>query len=200
MRRAPVLGLVLVTALAPACGRDRSGGDAVARDASASVDSTKFGDDRAAQGDTARIAPDVILLEGLVDQYERLDVVMDELAGPTSGSPVQGHASSGDRHEDAAKARLLDLLQREFGERYQPRTPAKTARLTDSIGRLPHDAGTHALDALVLTHHRRVARSIAAGLPSVRNARVRAELVDLSERLRQEIEKLSARRPPSGSG
>lgn len=200
MRRAPLLGLVLGTALAPACGGDRSGAAAAARDATASVDSTKFGDDRAAQGDTARVAPDVVLLEGLVDQYEGLDVVMDELAGPTNGSPAQGHAWSGDRHEDAAKARLLDLLQREFGERYQPRTPAETARLTDSIGRLPHEAGTRALDALVLTHHRRAARSIAAGLPSVRNARVRAELVDLSERLRKEIEKLSLRRPANGSG
>ena len=83
-----------------------------------------------------------------------------------------------------AKGRLLDLLQAEFGERYHPRTPEGAAHTADSIGALPHDEGTRALDALVLSHHRSVARTIADALPSVQNARVRRCCVDLSEHLR----------------
>ena len=197
MSRASALRIALALAAAPiaACGGDRSG-----RDATASIDSTKFGDDRVSQGDTVRTVAEVALLERLIDQYERLDVVMDKLAGPTSGSPVQGKSWNGDRHEDAAKARLLDVLQAEFGERYQPRTPAGAAHTADSIGALPHDAGTRALNALVLSHHRRVAQAIADALPSLKNARVREVLADISEHLRKEIEQLSGGRPPSGSG
>ena len=94
-----------------------------------------------------------------------------------------------------AKARLLDLLQAEFGERYHPRTPEGAARTTDSIGRLPHEGGARALDALVLSHHRAVARAIADALPSVRNARVREALLELSADLAKEIQKLTAGRP-----
>jgi hypothetical protein len=184
------LALALATAAAAACGRDRTD-----RDATAAVDSTTFGDDRV-QGDTARVVPEVALLERLIDQYEGLDVVMDELAGPTSGSAVRGRASKGDRHEDAAKAQLLDLLASEFGERYQPRTPKAAARTTGSIGSLARDAGRRALDSLVLSHHRRVARTIAEALPTVRNGRVRDVLAGLSDHLRTEIRQLSAELGP----
>jgi hypothetical protein len=196
MSRASALpvAVALAATLVSACGADRSG-----RDATASVDSTKFGDDRASQGDIAPTVRDVAVLERLIDQYEGLDVVMDAVAGPTSGSPVQGKSWKGDRHEDAAKDRLLDVLQTEFGERYQPRTPKGAAHTADSISALAHDAGTRALDALVLTHHRGVVRTIGDALPSLRNARVREVLVDLSQRLRKEIQELSERRPPSGS-
>src|SRR5882724_5779569 len=86
------LQLLLVAAVAVACRRDDSPRE------SAMADSTLFGDDRARQGDSARTLPDVALLEHLVDEYEQLDVVMDELAGPTSGSSVKGKAWKGDRH------------------------------------------------------------------------------------------------------
>lgn len=197
MRTASALApaLVLAAALAGGCGGDRSG-----RDSTASVDSTMFGDDRATQGDTARVSTDVALLEQLIDKYEGLDVVMDQLAGPNSGSAVGGQAWKGDRHEDATKARLLGLLQTEFGERYHPRTPEGAAKTTDSIGVLPHKGGARALDALVLSHHREVARAIDDALPSVRNSRVREALVSLSADLRKEIQKLTAGRPASGSG
>jgi len=191
----PAAVVALAATLAGACAGDRSG-----RDATASVDSTKFGDDRGAQGDTARLVPEVALLERLIDQYEGLDVVMDGLAGATNGSAVHGRASKRNRHEDAAKAQLLDVLQAEFGERYQPRTPASAARTTDSIGGLPHDAGTRALDSLVLSHHRRVAQTIADALPSVQNARVRDVLLKLSDHLRAEIRKLSTGLSPGGPG
>jgi hypothetical protein len=183
-------------ALATACGRDRSAGES----ATAMPDSTVFGDDRAREGGSARTRPDVALLERLVDEYEVLDVVMDELAGPGSGAPVQGKSSKGDRHEDAAKGRLLDLLLDEFGERYEPRTPEGTGRTTDSIAALPHEAGSQALNALVLDHHWRVADRIRAALPGVANPRVREFLVQLHEDLRKEIGKLSAGPPPGGAG
>lgn len=185
------LALAVTAALAVACGGERSGRE------SAAVDSTTFGDDRATQGDSARAVPDVALLERLIDEYEGLDVVMDRLAGPASRSTVRGKAWSGDRHEDAAKASLLDVLQAEYGERYHPRTPAGVGRTTDSIGALPRDAGSRALEDLVLHHHRRVAQAIGRGLPAVRNSRVREVLVDLHEHLRKEIDELSAGRPPS---
>lgn len=180
------LALALTAALAAACGGERSGRE------SAAVDSTTFGDNRAAQGDSARAVPDVALLERLIDEYEGLDVVMDRLAGP-----VRGKAWSGDRHEDAAKASLLDLLQTQYGERYLPRTPAGVARTTDSIDALPRDAGTRALEDLVLRHHRRVAQAIGTALPSVSNGRVREGLVQLHEHLRKEIDQLSKRRSSS---
>jgi len=196
--RLPVIRLMTVVgiALATACGRDRSAGES----ATATPDSTVFGDDRAREGGSARTRPDLALLERVVDEYEVLDVVMDELAGPGSGAPVQGKSSKGDRHEDATKGRLLDLLLVEFGERYEPRTPEGTGRTTDSIAALPHEAGSQALDALVLDHHRRVADRIRAALPGVANPRVREFLVQLHEDLRKEIGKLSAGPLPSGVG
>ena len=196
--RLPVIRLTTVVgiALATACGRDRSAGES----ATATPDSTVFGDDRAREGGSARTRPDLALLERVVDEYEVLDVVMDELAGPGSGAPVQGKSSKGDRHEDATKGRLLDLLLVEFGERYEPRTPEGTGRTTDSIAALPHEAGSQALDALVLDHHRRVADRIRAALPGVANPRVREFLVQLHEDLRKEIGKLSAGPLPSGVG
>ena len=118
---------------------------------------------------TAQTVPDVALLERLIDQYEELDVVMDALAGPESGSAVQGKAWKGNRHEDAAKGRLLDLLRTEFGERYQPKTPAGAAERTDSIASLPREAGMRELNVLVLDHHQRVAREIQAALSGVRS-------------------------------
>jgi hypothetical protein len=178
---------VLALALAAGCGPDRSAG----RESAAVPESTLFGDDRARQGDTARILPDLALLERLVDEYEGLDVVMDGVAVPTSGSRVQGRASKGDRHEDAAKGRLLDLLQAEFGERYHPRTPDGVARTTDSIASLPREAGIRALDALVLDHHRRVAAAIGAALPTIQSPRVRAALAELHRSLEEEIRKLA---------
>jgi hypothetical protein len=187
--------VLVILALAAGCRRDRQ----AARE-SAMADSTLFGDDRARQGDSARTVPDVALLERLVDRYEALDVVMDELAGPTSGSPIGGKAWKGDRHEDAAKARLLELLQVEFGERYHPRTPEGAARRTGEIAALPHDEGTRALNALVLEHHRGVRQAIADALPNLQNPRVRQELTDLRARLDQEIEKLSAGQLPRKSG
>ena len=196
--RLPVIRLMtaVAIALATACGRDRSAGES----ATGTPDSTVFGDDRAREGGSARTRPDLALLERVVDEYEVLDVVMDELAGPGSRVPVQGKSSKGDRHEDAAKGRLLDLLLVEFGERYEPRTPEGTARTTDSIAALPHEAGSQALDALVLDHHRRVADRIRAALPGVANPRVREFLVQLHEDLRKEIGKLSAGPLPSGVG
>jgi hypothetical protein len=179
--------LVLAAAAASAaCGRDRAGDRSTA-----SVDSTLFGDDRTVD-DTARAVPEVAVLERLIDEYEGLDVVMDALAGPTSESPVQGKAWKGNRHEDAAKARLLDLLQTEFGERYHPRTPEGVGHTSDSIGALPAGQGRSALDALVLSHHRRVAGAIGEALPTVRNARVRQVLAELHEHLLDEIRQLSA--------
>jgi hypothetical protein len=156
------------------------------------VDSTLFGDDRARQGDSARTVPDVALLEHLVDEYEQLDVVMDELAGPTSGSPVRGKAWKGDRHEDADKDRLLNLLQVEFGERYHPRTPEGAARRTDGIAALPPDAGTRALNELVLDQHRRAYQAIGEALPRLQRPRVREEVTRLRQRLGEEIEQLQA--------
>jgi hypothetical protein len=176
--------LLLVTVLAVACGRDDSSRE------SGMADSTLFGDDRARQGDSARTLPDVALLEHLVDEYEQLDVVMDELAGSTSGSPVKGKAWKGDRHEDADKDRLLDLLQAEFGERYHPRTPEGAARRTDGIAALPPDAGTRALNGLVLEHHQRAYHAIGDALPHLRNPRVREEVTRLREHLGKEIETL----------
>jgi len=189
--------LAVGIALATACGRDRTAGESAA---AAAPDSTLFGDDRARAGDSARTTPDLALLERLVDEYEVLDVVMDGLAGPGSGAPVQGRAWKGDVHQDAAKGRLLDLLLVEFGERYQPRTPAGATRTTDSIAALPHDAGSRALNALVLDHHRRVADWIRAALPGVANPRIREFLVKLHEDLSKEIAKLSAGPLPTGVG
>jgi hypothetical protein len=191
-----LMAIVLALALAAGCGSDRSAG----RESAAVPESTLFGDDRARQGDTARTLPDLALLERLVDEYEGLDVVMDGVALPTSGSRVQGKASKGDRHEDAAKGRLLDLLQNEFGERYHPRTPDGVARTTDSIASLPRDAGLRALHALVLEHHRRVAATIAAALPTVRSPRVRAALAELHDSLEKEIRKLGGGTAPAAAG
>jgi hypothetical protein len=184
-----VMTMLLAVALTGAsggCGRDDSPRE------SAMADSTLFGDDRARQGDSARTVPDVALLEQLVDEYEQLDVVMDELAGPTSGSPVQGKAWKGGRHEDADKDRLQDLLQVEFGERYHPRTPEGAARRSDGIAALPPDAGTRALNGLVLDHHRRAYQAIDEALPRLRNPRVREEVTRLRQRLGKEIEQLKA--------
>jgi hypothetical protein len=190
------MAILLALALAAGCGPDRSAG----RESASVPESTRFGDDRARQGDTARTLPDLALLERLVDEYEGLDVVMDGVAVPRSGSRVQGKASKGDRHEDAAKGQLLDLLQTEFGERYHPRTPDGVARTTDSISSLPRDAGTRALDALVLDHHRRVAAAIAAALPRVRSPRVRAALAELHVSLEKEIRKLGGGTAPGAAG
>ena len=123
--------------------------------------------------------PDVALLEHLVDEYEQLDVVMDELAGPTSGSPVKGKAWKGDRHEDADKGRLLDLLQAEFGERYHPRTPEGAARRTDGIAALPQDAGTRALNATRARPSPAAYQAIGDALPQLRNPRVREVVTKL---------------------
>ena len=184
---------LLVLALAAGCGRGDTGRE------SAMVDSTMFGDDRARQGDSARTLPDVALLERLVDEYEQLDVVMDELAGAANGGGgVRGKAWAGDRHEDAEKGRLLDLLQVEFGERYHPRTPEGAARRTDQIAALPPDAGTRALNAMVLDHHRRVRQEIAEGLPNLQNPRVREGLTTVQRRLDEEIGQLA--RDSSASG
>jgi hypothetical protein len=180
---------VLATSPA-ACGGDRANDRSTA-----SVDSSLFGDDRPV-ADTARAVPEVALIERLIDEYEGLDVVMDGLAGPASKSPVQGKAWKGDRHEDAAKAQLLDLLQTEYGERYHPRTPQGVGHTTDSIGALPAGAGHRALEALVLSHHRRVAQAIGDALPSMRNARVRQMLAELRQHLRDEIRQLSAGQRP----
>jgi hypothetical protein len=158
------------------------------------ADSTRFGDDRATQGDSARRAPEVVLLERLVDRFEVLDVVMDELGAPSSSATVQHRAWSGDRHEDDAKQRLLDLLQTEFGERYHPRTPAGAAGAADSIATLPRSAASRALDALVLAHHREVRTDIGRALPEVRNAKVREALGSLADRLDDEIRQLANRR------
>ena len=172
---------LLFVVMALACRRDDSSRE------TAMVDSTLFGDDRARQGDSARTAPDVALLEQLVDEYEQLDVVMDEMAGPTSGSPVKGKAWKGDRHEDADKQRLLDLLQTEFGERYHPRTPEGAARRTDGIAALPPDAGTRALNEFVVDHHQRAYQAIGEALPRLRNPRVREEVTRLRQHLGEEI-------------
>jgi hypothetical protein len=176
-----LLPLLLIAAMAVACRRDDSSRE------SGMADSTLFGDDRARQGDSARTLPDVALLEHLVDEYEQLDVVMDELAGPTSGSPVKGKAWKGDRHEDADKQRLLDLLQTEFGERYHPRTPEGAARRTDGIAALPPDAGTRALNEFVVDHHQRAYQAIGEALPRLRNPRVREEVTRLRQHLGEEI-------------
>jgi hypothetical protein len=178
--------LLVAAVMAAACRRDDSPRE------SAMADSTLFGDDRARQGDSARTVPDVALLEHLVDEYEQLDVVMDELAGPTSGSTLKGKAWKVNRHEDADKERLLDLLQTEFGERYHPRTPEGAARRTDGIAALPPDAGTRALNGLVLDHHQRAYQAIGDALPRLRNPRVREEVTKLRQHLGEEIEELKA--------
>ena len=157
------------------------------------VDSTLFGDDRARQGDSARTAPDVALLEHLVDEYEQLDVVMDELAGPTSGSPVKGKAWKGDRHErrgqaaaagSAAGASSASAITREprrarrggrMGSRHSRPTPAP-ARSTGSCS----------------SHHQRVYQAIGDALPRLRNPRVREEVTKLQEHLGKEIAQLKA--------
>ena len=176
---------LLVVALVAGCGGDRN------RESAAVGDSTLFGDDRARQGDTVRTAADVALLENLIDEYEQLDVVMDELAGSAGEGHVQSRAWKGDRHEDADKARLLELLATEFGERYHPRTPEGAARRTDQIAALPEEAGARALNKLVLDHHRRVRATIQERLPSVQRPRVREALTKLQEHLDDEIAKLS---------
>jgi hypothetical protein len=177
-----LLPLLLIAGLAVACRRDDSSRE------SGMADSTLFGDDRARQGDSSRTLPDVALLEHLLDEYEQLDVVMDELAGPTSGSAVKGEAWKGGRHEDADKERLLDLLQAEFGERYHPRTPEGAARRSDGIAALPPDAGTRALNELVLDHHQRAYQAIGEALPRLRNPRVREAVTRLRQHLGEEVE------------
>jgi hypothetical protein len=192
MTRAAAVLLALV--LAGGCSQ----GDSARR--SSRADSTRFGDDRARQGDSARTVPDLALLERLVDEYEQLDVVMDELAGSAAEGQVRGKAWKGDRHEDADKARLLDLLQVEFGERYQPRTPEGAARRTDQIAALAPAAGARALTTLVLDHHRRVREAIGRALPGLRNSRVRETLEKLHQHLDDEIEQLSAAVSSSAAG
>jgi hypothetical protein len=189
-RLTTLLLAVMLTGAGGGCRRDDSSRE------SAMIDSTLFGDDRARQGDSARTVPDVALLEHLVDEYEQLDVVMDELAGPTSGGPVQGKAWKRGRHEDAEKEKLLDLLQVEFAERYLPRTPEGAARRSDGIAALPPDAGTRALNGLVLDHHQRAYQAIGEALPRLRNPRVRDQLTRLRQRLGEEIEQLKAAPPP----
>jgi hypothetical protein len=179
------LTLLLSAALATGCGGERG------RETASTGDSTLFGDDRARQGDTVRTVADVAMLEHLVDEYEQLDVVMDELAGSAGEGHVQSRAWKGDRHEDIDKARLLELLASEFGERYHPRTPEGAARQTDQIAALPEKAGARALSALVLDHHRRVRDTIHERLPSVERPRVREALTKLQEHLDDEIAKLS---------
>lgn len=181
-----LLPLLCVAVIAVACRREDSSRE------SAMVDSTLFGDDRARQGDSARTAPDVALLEHLIDDYEQLDVVVDELAGPSSGSTVKRKAWKGDRHDDADKERLVDLLQTEFGERYHPRTPEGAARRSDGIAALPQDAGTRALNGLVLEQYQRAYQAIGDALPGLQNPRVRAEVTKLREHLGKEIGQLKA--------
>lgn len=147
-----------------------------------------FGDDRAHSA--AARAPDVVLLERLIDEYEALDVVMDALASPGSESPVKGHAWKGDRHEDAAKERLLDLLTAEFHERYQPRTPSGAGASADTVAALSRRPGKAALDSIVVAQHRRVADAIAAGAASLTNVRVREALTKLESDVRKEIARL----------
>jgi hypothetical protein len=188
MTRAWVRYCVLL--VAAACGRGEA-----ARE-SGMADSSLFGDDRARQGDSARTVADVALLERLVDEYEQLDVVMDELAGGAGGKSVRAKAWKGDRHEDAAKDQLLELLQTEFGERYHPRSPEGAARRTNQVAALPPDAGARALSTLVLDHHRRVRAEIGEGLPKLQSPRVRNTLAELARHLDEEIRKLSAAAAP----
>jgi hypothetical protein len=185
--RVPVL---LAFLLLVACGGGKGGADRTAVGA-AVPDSTVFGDDRAHA--PAKLAPDVALLERLIDDYEALDVVMDRLASTRSRSPVKGHAWSGDRHEDAAKGRLSDLLTAEFHERYQPRTPTDAGASAGTVAALAHPAGKAALDSIVLAQHRRVAEAIAAAAPLLTNARVREALGELAADVRKEIAKLEDR-------
>ena len=185
---------LLVAALAIGCDGERG------RESASAGDSTLFGDDRARQGDTVRMAPDVALLEHLIDEYEQLDVVMDELAGSAGQGHVQRRAWKGDRHEDADKKRLLELLKSEFGERYQARTPEGTARRTDQIAALPPEAGTRALNAMVLDHHRRVQAAIRAGLPSLERPRVREAVTSLQQHLDDEIKGLAHDSAASAGG
>lgn len=187
--------LLALTALLARCG-----GDQGRESGTAAVDSTLFGDDRARQGASARVATDVALLEHLVDQYEQLDVVMDELAGSTGEGGVQRRAWKGDRHEDADKDRLLELLKSEFGERYHARTPEGAARRTDQIAALPPEVGTRALNAMVLDHHRRVRAAIHTALPTVERPRVREALTRLQQHLGDEIEKLARDSAASAPG
>jgi hypothetical protein len=168
--------------------------DSGARRAPPPADSTRFGDDRVTSGEAGSRAPEVALLERLVDRFEALDVVMDELGASSSQAPVQHRAWSGDRHEDDAKQRLLDLLQAEFGERYHPRTPAGAAATADSIAGLPRSTAVRALDGLILAHHREVRAEIERAQPAVRNAMVREALDALGDRLDREIHQLAARR------
>jgi hypothetical protein len=202
MRRS--VALLALAVLAAACGgrdrraaepRETAEADRVAGQTPPSrplPDSTVFGDDRARQGDAPR-APEVRLLERLVDEYEALDVVQDDLSRPGSESVAKTHAWKGDRHEDATKRRLAALLITEFRERYQPRTPARAAATADSVSALPDREAERALDQLVLAQHRRVADAIAGATPSLTNQRVREELTALEQDLRKEIAKLSRR-------
>jgi hypothetical protein len=185
--------LLLALAGAAACG---GGG----RDKPAAPDSSLFGDDRETQGDTARTVPEVALLESLVDQYESLDVAMDQLASPSGDNPVRQRAWKADRHEDDAKRRLLDVLEAQFGERYHPRTPDDAARTADSIAALPRAEGTRALNTLVLGHHERVHAELGRALPAVTNPRVREVLLELEQHLAHEIRKLAAGLGPNGAG
>jgi hypothetical protein len=170
------------------------------RDRPAPPDSILFGDDREHQGNVGPTAPEVALIERLVDQYESLDVAMDRLASPSGGNPVRHRAWKADRHEDDAKQRLLDVLQAQFGERYHPRTPGGAARTADSIAALPRAEGTHALNALVLGHHERVHAEVGRALPSVLNLRVREVLLELQQHLADEIRKLKAGLGPNEAG
>ena len=190
--RGLILAAVLAGAVA-ACGRDRPSDN----EAGLAADSTLFGDDRARAGDTARTVPDVALLELLVDEYEGLDVVMDELGSASSPKSIQGRAWKADRHEDAAKDRLLELLRSEFGERYHPKTPMGASGRTDSIASLPREAGRRALTALVIDHHRRVADEIATRLHAVASPRVRTALTELHASLTAEVARLGGPLPRS---
>ena len=180
---------LLLLAMALGCGRDHGDESAEAgqlrHSAAIATDSTVFGDDR--EGQTPAVLPEVALLERLIDEYEALDVVMDALASPSWENPVRGVAWGGDRHEDREKERLKDLLASEYGERYVARTP-QGAAAANSIARLPHAAGRQELENLVAAQHRRVAAVIEAGLPRLRNARVRAVVLKLDRGIREELE------------
>jgi hypothetical protein len=187
--RARVFSL-LVLAIGAGCGGDREGeatesGQLGGR--AAAADSTVFGDDREGQSFSGPVtAPEVALLERLIDEYEELDVVMDALASPSWENPVQGAAWRGDRHEDVEKDRLKELLATEYHERYFPRTP-EGAAAANSIARLPHSAGRRELANLVAGQHRRVAAMIENASPALTNPRVRAAVLKLHQDVRNEL-------------
>lgn len=158
-------------------------------------DSTVWGADRRRSGHAARIAPEVALLEELIDRYEALDVAMDALWRGKSGAPIAGGAWKRDRGEEAIERNLRALLSTEYHEAYVP-APPDVSVLPDSIRRLGKAEAGRALSVELAKHDRWVAARIAEIGSVVTNPTVRMFLERLAAEETAEAAKLEAQHRP----